>query len=165
VICSQDRVKQRRIGPGAIEGVVLVLLIILTLIAMTRKASAQSIHVDPIPIDQPQTFTLKGIALGTEVVHIWAWPETGPVFLGAVEPKQPVGEFQLATGGYELVVRNAPLGEYYIVLYARSLTTGKFSAETYQHVKVRPCVFQAEHLPPLVGKQGRLNFFLTLMCR
>jgi len=70
---------------------------------------------------------------------VWGFPDSGPVFLGAMMADKIDRALQRPTGGFELLVTNAPTGTYPIVVYAHSPTTNDFPLQWGQMFTVHTC--------------------------
>jgi hypothetical protein len=99
-----------------------------------------ALRVDQIPAHQGQTFVLAGAVLDFDLVHVWAFPPSGPVFLGASSADKVDRTLQRPSGGFELLVRNAPTGTYPIVVYAHDPIFNTFPVQWVQTFTVHPCV-------------------------
>jgi hypothetical protein len=84
-------------------------------------------------------FSIRGSALNSDVVHVWGFPSTGAVFLGAAYTGQADVVRKLDTGAFSLMVRNAPVGIYPIVIYAHDPSTGTFPTQIVIQATVRAC--------------------------
>jgi DNA-binding beta-propeller fold protein YncE len=87
-------------------------------------------------------FTIAGWAIdvdapsgtGIDAIHVWAWPTSGaaPRFLGVATPgiaRPDIASLfgsQFNAAGFSLVVTDLPAGDYTLVAYAHSTTTGQF---------------------------------------
>lgn len=109
-----------------------------------------------------RTFSLWGTALNADFVHVWGFPVTGPVFLGGVLTNVAHLQKQIDTGGFSLVVRDAPLGTYPVVIYAHDPLTGVFPTELGLLLTVQPCVNPAGVVNwPFKGPSGMVTIPLT----
>jgi hypothetical protein len=134
-------------------------------LATTAAPAGPSLVVDgPVGGDVPQTFLIQGVALSSDAVHAWAHPSTGAVFLGAASPTQPDERRQLETGGFRLLVKNAPVGTYPIVVYARDPVAGTWLTQVSGTFTVRPCVWSAVDWP-FTSPGGVPVFWLIEHCR
>ncbi len=106
------------------------------LMAGAAQAQPLGLRVDPLWEDQGRTFVLSGAAINFDFVHVWGFPETGPVFLGGVLTDKIDRALQRPAGGFELLVTNAPVGTYPIVVYAHSPTTNTFPLQWGQSFTV-----------------------------
>lgn len=100
-----------------------------------------------IIIDQPynntpvgRTFTMHGTAINADAVHVWAFPATGPVFVGAAYPSQVDTSRQLATGRWSVLAQDLPVGTYPVVAYAHDPVAGNFPSQHGITLEVRTCV-------------------------
>lgn len=123
--------------------------------SLSAVAVALALLVSPaaaipyLAIDQPRTnsvvgrdFPIQGAAMGSDVVHVWAFPggpNTPGVFLGDAYTAQSDTQRQLASGGFSLMVRGAPIGIYPVVVYAHDPVTGTFPTQTGVMLDVRVC--------------------------
>ncbi len=100
-----------------------------------------------VEIDSPtaspiaRSFAVQGVALGADVVHVWAFPASGGVFLGAAAANLPDPDRVLSSGRFELTAANAPLGTYPVVVYAHDPVTNTFPASKAVTVTVRRSPF------------------------
>jgi hypothetical protein len=85
-------------------------------------------------------FPMQGAALNSDVVHVWGFPASGAVFLGAAYTVQADAQRRLDVGGFSLMVRNAPVGTYPVVVYARDPSTGTFPTSIALPMTIRACV-------------------------
>ena len=118
-------------------------LVVVLLCGLAGSAFAQGfipgIRVDPIQAHQGQTFVLTGAVLMFDFVHVWGFPESGPVFLGAATTDKLDRALQRQTGGFELLIKDAPLGTYPIVVYAHDEGTNTFPVQWVQTFTVHLC--------------------------
>lgn len=96
----------------------------------------------------PQSFVIEGMAIGADVVHVWAWPVgSDPVFLGWSTTDHIDTLRKLPTGDFRVLVTGAPLGTYPIVVYGHDVATNTFPVQLVAVYTVRPCVWQVEDWP------------------
>jgi hypothetical protein len=118
---------------------------VITVLALLwcTVASAQpfqpGLRVDAIEKDRGQTFVLSGAVIDFDFVHVWGFPDSGPVFLGGVLADKLDRALQRPTGGFELLVKDAPVGTYPIVVYAHDPRTNTFPLQWGQTFTVHPC--------------------------
>lgn len=116
------------------------------LVAARVSAQPSSVEIDR-PSDRAivsASFTMRGVARGADVIHVWAWPSTpgaAPVFLGATAANKPDPDRGLSSGAFVLNVVNAPLGRSSIVVYAHDLASNTFPAQNGIVATVRPDPF------------------------
>ena len=115
-----------------------------------QQAAAQIVIDTPTPgVARTPFFFVTGWAVdpvgagggtGVDVVHVWAYPASGapPVFLGQAAyggSRSDVASFvgsAFTNCGYGLTVTTASLapGDYTLVVFARSVSTGQFRSQT-----------------------------------
>lgn len=110
-----------------------------------------------------QTFSLIGGTLGSDAVHVWAFPTSGPVFLGASFTSAPDPVRQLSSGGWQIFVQGAPVGTYPIVVYAHDPDTGTFPTAIVTTYTVQSCTSVARDWP-FMGPNGVVTFWFVLAC-
>lgn len=140
---------------------------ICTLVLLSVSLSAQSrIYMTaPASTSVPQTFLLSGSTFGgTDFVHVWAFPSSGPIFLGQGNATQPDGVTQLASGSFSVQARNLPVGSYPIVVYAHNATTNSFDTEVGATFTVRPCLLVATCYP-FLSPGGVTEFWFVSQCQ
>jgi YVTN family beta-propeller protein len=141
-----------RPGAGFTSGVWRIVLRLTTSRGAVAESAPTTVTIAKqrqITIDTPingdvggTPFTIAGWAVnvdapsgtGVDAVHVWAWPTSGasPIFLGAAtlgiaRPDiAAVFGSQFNAAGFSLVVTDLPAGDYTIVAYAHSTTTGQF---------------------------------------
>ena len=133
---------------------------------MSPRASAQAYPLPLLALDEPcglepicfgtfvgRSFGITGVALHSDTVHVWAWPASGPVFLGAAFPTQPDSIRLLPSGRFSLTVQNAPVGSYPVVIYAHDPVVGNFPTQLMIHLQVRECTIYTVSWP-FVGPTG-----------
>jgi len=148
------------------KGLVRPLSFVLLVLCLAGEAQAQSfipaLRVDALPAHQGQTFVLTGATFGYDLVHVWGFPSTGPVFLGVAGADKIDRVLQKPTGGFELLIRNAPLGSYPIVVYAHDPITGAFPVQWSQVFNVHPCaktMTATRWIPRLAGSDPMFSPF------
>lgn len=108
-----------------------------------HEAKAQpflpGLRVDTLPTHQGRTFVLTGAVFDYDFVHVWAFLESGPVFLGGATADKLDRTLQRSTGGWELLVKDAPLGTYPVVVYAHDPVTDTFPLQWVQTFTVSAC--------------------------
>lgn len=119
---------------------------VLAVVLLVMPVSA----VPYLAIDNPRTgsivgqnFAIQGAAVGSDVVHVWAFPggSGAPgVFLGSAWTAQADAQRQLVTGGFSLMVYGAPVGTYPVVAYAHDPVTGGFPSQEVVTLQVRACL-------------------------
>ena len=100
-----------------------------------------------LALDNPQSsagrdFPISGTALNSDGVHVWTFMpgfENPPVFLGYAWTNQPDGQRQTDTGHFRLLVRNAPIGNQTVVVYAHDPTTNTFPTQVAFPITVHAC--------------------------
>lgn len=138
-------------------------VLFLGAVSLAEPRAAAGLRVDQFDGNVPQNFIVSGAAFGADAVHVWAWPASGPVFLGTAVPTLPDRVLNAPSGGFSLAVTNAPVGSYWIVLYAHDATTGDFLTQQSFPVTVRACQWQLECWPFLVA--GAPSFAVFSVCR
>lgn len=133
------------------------------LLLLTFLVSDVLLAVNPLPDVVPEVFTLSGVAPGADVVHVWAWPASGPVFLGYSSTNQPDPLRQFPLTGFSLLVQHAPIGTYPIVVYAHDPIANAFTVQQTVWVTVRPCTWTANDFQ-FVGVNGVPVFQMSLYC-
>lgn len=86
-----------------------------------------------------RTFSLWGTALNADFVHVWGFPPSGAIFMGGAMANAAHLAKQLDTGAFSLIVHDAPLGTYPVVVYAHDPTTGTFPTELVLTLTVQAC--------------------------
>jgi len=141
----------------------LMLVLLLTAFGPSLVTASAGLRLDPVPATVPQRFILSGNAVGVDTIHVWAWPATGPVFLGATQPTLPDRITNSSTGAFSLAVTSAPIGTYPVVAYARDPETGGFDTQIVVWLSVRACEWVIECYP-FAGPAGPMFVFMHV-CR
>ena len=118
----------------------------LALLSMAAPSTQDPYQNPLVVVDYPtegasigRTFIVKGTALNSDYVHIWAVTPTGGVFLGGALTDKLDPKRQLGGGSFELSVTNAPTGNYPIVVYAHESSSNTFPVWLNVNVSVHAC--------------------------
>jgi hypothetical protein len=141
----------------------ILLTLTLALATMAMPRAEAYLSVNDLPATVPQTVTLSGAALGSDTVHIWAfphWPAVDGLWVGAGVPlTTPDLVRQLDTGGWLVLARDLPVGTYPIRISAHDPVTNTFTVEAWRTISVRACV-QAAVCWTFYGPSGPVFFFI-----
>ncbi len=103
------------------------------------------LQVNGLPSTVPADFCITGTALNSDVVHVWGFPSSGAVFLGAGYTSQADTQMKQPAGSFSILVTQAPIGTYPVVVYAHDPSTGTFPTQVGQTITVRACNNNVEY--------------------
>jgi hypothetical protein len=112
-------------------------------------------------IDEPanggsagRDFVIRGTALNSDFVHVWAFPAgSAPVWFGSATPFAPDPLRQIGGGVFAVKVTGAPVGNYYVSIYAHEPATNTFPTSVAIPMSVHAC-FWTTQAWPFMGAYG-----------
>lgn len=143
----------------------LLFTLLFVLFTSTISAAPRVLITMPYSTNVKQTFVISGSTFaGADLVHIWAWPSSGPVFVGQSSTVQPDAVTQFATGSFSVQAKNLPVGTYPIVVYVRDSATGTFNTQVVTMYTVSACTMVATCIPFFTGA-GNVEFWFLEQCQ